>query len=233
MAPGSKSTETPARSRSADVSHDYCRRGRALARRTALIYVVTSRAPRDWSRRRKLRVLSLPVLRGQPRPGRLSSPGVLSPVSCGAGPVVLVLVLGRSRQRGGTKEGGRCRSGSGDAIEALAEPDAKGDPESPTRWTLRSNRQIAEALSVPGHRASSRTVAHVMVDELGYSLQANRSKDPSTRTVTPSSTISTSRSVDTTGVVNRWCRSTPRRRSWSARTRTQAVPGVKPTIPRL
>ncbi len=91
----------------------------------------------------------------------------------GAGPAVLA--RGRSRQPGG----GRKRAtvldpGLADAIEALAEPDAKGDPESPLRWTLKSTRQIADALSASGHRASSRTVAHVMVDELRYSLQANR-----------------------------------------------------------
>lgn len=90
-----------------------------------------------------------------------------------AGPVVLG--RGRSRRPGaGRKKATVADPGLADAIEALAEPDAKGDPESPLRWTLKSTRQIAAVLTAAGHRASSRTVAHVMVDELKYSLQANR-----------------------------------------------------------
>ena len=86
-----------------------------------------------------------------------------------------VLASGRSRRRGG----GRKRAvvadvGLKDAIEAIVEPDARGDPESPLRWTLKSTRQLAEIVTAGGHRASSRTVAHVLVDELGFSLQANR-----------------------------------------------------------
>lgn len=45
------------------------------------------------------------------------------------------------------------------------------------RWnspTLESTRQLSDALNASGHSTSSRTVAHVMTDELGYSLQANR-----------------------------------------------------------
>ncbi len=85
------------------------------------------------------------------------------------------LALGRSRQAGaGRKKATVADPGLADAIEALAEPDAKGDPESPLRWTLKSTRQIAAAVSASGHRASSRTVAHVMARELRYSLQANR-----------------------------------------------------------
>jgi hypothetical protein len=60
------------------------------------------------------------------------------------------------------------------AIEAIVEPDAKGDPEPPLRWTLMSTRQLADTLTASGHRTSSRTVAHVMAADLGYSLQANR-----------------------------------------------------------
>ena len=86
-----------------------------------------------------------------------------------------VLALGRSRQAGGgRKKATVADPGLAGAIEALAEPDAKGDPESPLRWTLKSTRQIADALSASGHSASSRTVAHVLAGELGYSLQANR-----------------------------------------------------------
>jgi hypothetical protein len=59
-------------------------------------------------------------------------------------------------------------------IDALVDPDARGDPESPLRWTLKSTRQLADAASASGHPVSSRTVAHVLADDLGFSLQANR-----------------------------------------------------------
>ena len=105
--------------------------------------------------------------------GRTTIQAGLGEVAGGAGPVVLA--RGRSRRPGaGRKKATVADRGLADAIEALAEPDAKGDPESPLRWTLKSTRQIADALSGSGHRASSRTVAHVMVEELRYSLQANR-----------------------------------------------------------
>ena len=85
------------------------------------------------------------------------------------------LAVGRSREPGaGRKKATVSDPGLAQAIEALAEPDAKGDPESPLRWTLKSTRQIAEVLTGSGHPASSRTVAHVMAGELKYSLQANR-----------------------------------------------------------
>jgi hypothetical protein len=58
-------------------------------------------------------------------------------------------------------------------LEALIEPTTRGDPQSPLRWTCRSTRNSAEALSRQGHRASYQTVA-VLLHELGYSLQALR-----------------------------------------------------------
>ena len=57
-------------------------------------------------------------------------------------------------------------------LERLVEDEARGDPERPLRWTVKSTRQLAAALSALGHR-----VSHVVVGELlhklGYSLQAN------------------------------------------------------------
>ena len=87
----------------------------------------------------------------------------------------VALGVGRSRRPGaGRKKATVADPGLAAAIEALAEPDSKGDPESPLRWTLKSTRQIAETLTASGHKASSRTVAHVLVEQLKYSLQANR-----------------------------------------------------------
>jgi Rhodopirellula transposase DDE domain len=57
------------------------------------------------------------------------------------------------------------------ALEALIDPDTRGDPESPLRWTCKSTRQLARELSAEGF-----AVSHVSVGELlraqGYSLQA-------------------------------------------------------------
>jgi hypothetical protein len=59
------------------------------------------------------------------------------------------------------------------ALEALVEPTTRGDPQSPLRWTCLSTRHLAEALRSQGHAVSHKTVA-VLLDDLGYSLQANR-----------------------------------------------------------
>ena len=58
-----------------------------------------------------------------------------------------------------------------DALDALVEPTARGDPESPLRWTCRSTRNLADALTASGHRVSADVVAELLV-ALGYSLQA-------------------------------------------------------------
>jgi len=77
------------------------------------------------------------------------------------------------RRRGG----GRKRSSAKDpylvsALEALVDPDSRGDPMSPLRWTCKSTRQLADALSAQGHSASHRLVGELL-RAAGYSLQAN------------------------------------------------------------
>jgi len=57
------------------------------------------------------------------------------------------------------------------ALEALVDPDTRGDPMSPLRWTCKSTRQLAEVLTERGHPVSHRVVAELL-RELGYSLQA-------------------------------------------------------------
>jgi hypothetical protein len=58
------------------------------------------------------------------------------------------------------------------ALESLVDPVTRGDPMSPLRWTTKSTRQLADALTAAGH-----PVSHVRVGELlhalGYSLQGN------------------------------------------------------------
>ena len=58
------------------------------------------------------------------------------------------------------------------ALEALLEPDTRGDPMSPLRWTCKSTRQLAQALARTGHPVSHEKVAQLL-RHLGYSLQAN------------------------------------------------------------
>src|SRR6266852_9255951 len=60
-----------------------------------------------------------------------------------------------------------------DALETLIEPDTRGDPESPLRWTCKSTRMIAVALRRQHHAISHSKVAQVLHD-LDYSLQSNR-----------------------------------------------------------
>src|SRR6266542_333132 len=57
-------------------------------------------------------------------------------------------------------------------LDALVEPTAPGDPDSPLRWTCLSTRTLAIALEALGHRVSHTVVAELL-HSLGYSLQGN------------------------------------------------------------
>src|ERR1035441_5807108 len=81
--------------------------------------------------------------------------------------------LGRVRRPGG----GRKRLADLDpglrlALLALVEPDERGDPMSPLRWTSKSTRALATELTRQGHRAGADTVADLLREE-GFSLQGN------------------------------------------------------------
>jgi len=58
------------------------------------------------------------------------------------------------------------------ALLALVEPDERGDPMSPLRWTTKSTRRLAVELTAQGHRISADTVADLLRAE-GFSLQGN------------------------------------------------------------
>jgi hypothetical protein len=58
-------------------------------------------------------------------------------------------------------------------LEALVADDTRGDPQSSLRWTCKSTRAVAEALTARQHPVSHSTVGRVL-RELGYRLQANR-----------------------------------------------------------
>ena len=81
--------------------------------------------------------------------------------------------LGRARRPGG----GRKRVADLDpglcpALLALVEPEERGDPMSPLRWTTKSTVKLADELAAQGHRVGPKTVARLLKDH-DYSLQAN------------------------------------------------------------
>jgi transposase len=91
------------------------------------------------------------------------------------------LAPGRIRRPGG----GRKRTVDQDPtlvtdLEQLIEPTTRGDPQAPLRWTCKSVRRLAAELTRQGHRTSHRMVA-VQLQQLGYSLQANRKTIEGTR----------------------------------------------------
>jgi hypothetical protein len=83
------------------------------------------------------------------------------------------LPVGRSRHPGG----GRKRTEEHDpelpaALDKLVEPESRGDPMTPLRWTAKSLRRLAEQLREQGHQVSATLVGRLL-HQAGYSLQAN------------------------------------------------------------
>jgi hypothetical protein len=81
--------------------------------------------------------------------------------------------LGRVRRPGG----GRKRAADLDpgllpALLALVEPDERGDPMTPLRWTTKSTRTLAAELTAQGHKVSADTAGDLLRSE-GFSLQGN------------------------------------------------------------
>ena len=79
--------------------------------------------------------------------------------------------LGRARRPGG----GRTRAADLDpglrpALLALVEPQERGDPMSPLRWTTKSTRKLAAELTAQGHKVSADTVGDLL-RAAGFSLQ--------------------------------------------------------------
>jgi len=83
------------------------------------------------------------------------------------------LAEGRVRRKGGGRKPLRERDLELEAaLDALVDPDSRGDPMSPLRWTCKSTGQLALALTRGGHPVSADTVG-TMLKEAGYRLQAN------------------------------------------------------------
>src|SRR5215208_6807379 len=81
------------------------------------------------------------------------------------------LPVGRARRSGG----GRRRADDQDpelaaALLGLVEPDERGDPMSPLRWTTKSLRHLATELTEQGHPVSAPTVGRLL-RQAGFSLQ--------------------------------------------------------------
>lgn len=81
--------------------------------------------------------------------------------------------LGRVRRvGGGRKKLADTDPGLRPALLELVEPDMRGDPQSPLRWTTKSTRNLADELTRTGHRVSADTVGDLLREE-GFSLQGN------------------------------------------------------------
>jgi len=88
-------------------------------------------------------------------------------------------VLDKTRSRrpgGGRKKAEEKDPGLVPALKKLVEDVTRGDPESPLLWTLRSQRNLMAELKKLGHPTCMKTVARLLKDTLGYSLQANRKR---------------------------------------------------------
>ena len=57
-------------------------------------------------------------------------------------------------------------------LDSLVEPESRGDPMSPLRWTLKSTRVLAAELTRLGHKVGANLVGELL-HNMGYSLQAN------------------------------------------------------------
>ena len=77
------------------------------------------------------------------------------------------------RAGGGRKKIEGVDPGVRDLLTRILEETTAGDPMSQLRWTSKSTRTLAEELTRLGHPVSWVTVARCL-DDMGYSLQANR-----------------------------------------------------------
>ena len=80
---------------------------------------------------------------------------------------------GRARREGGGRKSAEDLDAAlVPALFALVDPDERGDPESPLRWTTKSLRHLAGELTRQGHPVSAPTAGRLLRGA-GFSLQAN------------------------------------------------------------
>ena len=77
------------------------------------------------------------------------------------------------RTGGGRKKLTRTHNNLLDDLQSLLEPDSRGDPQSPLRWTSKSTYKLSEELKSEGYSVCQRTVCSLLAD-LDYSLQSNK-----------------------------------------------------------
>jgi len=77
------------------------------------------------------------------------------------------------RAGGGRKPHAQHQPKLAEALDGLVEPETRGDPETPLRWTCKSTRKLAAELKQLGYKASHQHVRR-MLKRAGYSLQSNR-----------------------------------------------------------
>ena len=111
--------------------------------------------------------------------------GGIGLVARAAGVSVDLVSAGAAELAGGAEPGGRVRRPGGGrarladadpglvvALLELVEPDMRGDPMSPLRWTTKSTRNLAAQLTGAGRPVSAGTVADLLRAQ-GFSLQGN------------------------------------------------------------
>ena len=83
------------------------------------------------------------------------------------------LEVSRSRAPGGGRKRAEERDPAlADALDKLVDPQSRGDPMTPLRWTCKSLRTLAGELNSQGYRVSA-TLVQRLLHDAGYSLQAN------------------------------------------------------------
>ena len=102
---------------------------------------------------------------------------------------------GRARRPGGRRRQSACLDpGLVPALLALVEPEERGDPVSPLRWTVKSTRALAAELSAQGHRSLPARWPACCAGRGSACRPTPRSwRGARTRTGTPSSAISAGR----------------------------------------
>jgi hypothetical protein len=83
------------------------------------------------------------------------------------------LPAGKSRGPGGGRKRAEVLDpGLATDLDALVEPETRGDPMNPLRWTTKSLSNLAGELNRLGHQCTENVVARIL-HESGYSLQGN------------------------------------------------------------
>jgi len=81
--------------------------------------------------------------------------------------------VGQSRGSGGGRKRAEVLDpGLAESLDALVEPETRGDPMNPLRWTTKSLSHLVGGLTRLGHQCTENVVARIL-HEAGYSLQGN------------------------------------------------------------